>query len=125
MLFYKGLAHQTSHSLFLNSNLSKLDQVNESKLNNTDIISSSNVCLNIDDTLFLCDTTKAWSMLKSGESFDEEPEFFIHRIDLSKHKIDEECMVPVESRQTPSHNIDYLSVDLNLNFEIISVIEMC
>ena len=60
-------------------------------------------------------------MLKTGESADEEPEFFIHRIDLSKHKIDEECMGPLESRHTPSHNIEYLSVRFKFEFRHIYV----
>ena len=109
-----------SHSL-VNTNLSKLDQTNESK-SNANISSSSFSNLNSDDnnTLYLFDTSKAWSMLKRGESYIEEPQFLIHRIDVSKFKIEEEEEKREKSLHTinhsPSHNIEYLSVKLTAIF---------
>ena len=98
-----------------NSNLSRLDQTNESKLN-TETSSLSFSYLNNEDssnnTILLCDTSKAWSMLKSGEVCGEEPIFYVHRIDISKYKIEdeEEFHYLNTIKDMPSHGFEYLAV---------------
>ena len=103
--FILVLEHQACHSV-LSSRLSQLNGIHDSK-QNLERASSLNQHFN-DNELYIYDTSKAWYMLKSGESYSEEAELLIYKLGQRSSYINEEEVNNVIS--FPSHNIDYISV---------------